>query len=150
MGSWEHCSVPDAEDHENTHDGPKPVPLHDPERLLDDMSKAYYAIVDIVSGFDQRLMTIKGWSVTISLAALGLAFQQGHYSLFALAAVTGVAFRIVDALTKRRQMRYYGRMSGIEAAAFQLDNVRLNSGIILSAPTNRLDLGFPGKPGERD
>jgi hypothetical protein len=34
---------------ENTHDSPKPLPLHDPERLLDDLSKEYYAIVDILS-----------------------------------------------------------------------------------------------------
>jgi hypothetical protein len=79
----------------------KPVPLDDPVRLLDDMSKEYYAIVEVVSGFDQRLMTIKGWSVTLSLAALGLGFQQGHYALFALAAATAGGFWYVDPLNKR-------------------------------------------------
>ena len=127
--------MPDPEDHVDGAD-PKGAPsgiqsdaqvppLHDPTRLLDDMSKEYYAIVDVLTGFDQRLMTVKGWSVTLSLAALGLGFQQGHYALFALAAVTASAFWIIEALTKRHQLRYYGRMRDIEVAAHSLNNVDL-------------------------
>jgi hypothetical protein len=41
------------------------------ERLL----KEYYEIVRIVGEFDGRLMTVKGWGVTLSLAALGWGFQ---------------------------------------------------------------------------
>lgn len=103
----------------------KPVPLDDPVRLLDDMSKEYYAIVEVVSGFDQRLMTIKGWSVTLSLAALGLGFQQGHYALFALAAATAGGFWYVDPLNKGFQTRYYGRMRDIEVAAHALNHVNI-------------------------
>src|SRR5215218_6289591 len=110
------------------------LPSHDPDRLLDDLSKEYYAIVDVVTGFDQRLMTVKGWSVTLSLAALGLAFQQGHYALFGLAAGTGLAFWIVEALTKRHQLRYYARMRDIEVASLQLNNIKLDDGTVLSAP----------------
>ena len=102
MVLWPHCAAgvsshaKDRDDracpaeHENTDDRPKALPLHD--RLLDDMNKEYYAIVEVVSGFDQRLMTIKGWSVTVSLAALALAFQIGHYALLALAAATAGGF----------------------------------------------------------
>jgi len=121
------------------------VPTHDPKRLLDDMSKEYYAIVDIVSGFDQRLMTIKGWSVTVSLAALGLAFQQGHYALFGLAAGTGLVFWIIDILTKRHQIRYYPRMRNIEVTAFELNNVKLGDKQILSAPRVDWTWSLPAK-----
>ena len=103
----------------------KTVPEHDPERLLDDLNKEYYAIVDAVSGFDQRSMTIKGWSVTLSLVGLGLGFQQGHYALFALAAGTALAFWYLDALNKRYQLRHYSRMRDIEVAAHSLNNVNL-------------------------
>jgi hypothetical protein len=32
-----------------------------------------------VANFDQRLLTIKGWGVTFSLAAIALGFQQNQY-----------------------------------------------------------------------
>ena len=66
-------------------------PALDPKmRLRDDLSKEYYAILDVVSSYDGWLLIVKGWSVTLSLAALGLRFQQRHYALFFLAAVTGL------------------------------------------------------------
>jgi hypothetical protein len=133
-------------------------PLHDPERLLDELSKEYYAVVGIVSGFDQRLMTIKGWSVTISLAALGFGFQRGHYALFGLAAITGLVFWIIDILTKRHQLRYYPRMRDIEVAAFELNNVEvhnveLGTSRVLSAPRVDWTWSLPEKQpeeGQRD
>ena len=58
-------------------------PALDPKLLLlhDDLSKEYYAILDVVSNYDGWLLIVKGWSVTLSLAALGLAVQQRHYAL---------------------------------------------------------------------
>ena len=68
-------------------------PASDPRLLLrEDLSKEYYAILNVVSSYDGWLLIVKGWSVTLSLAALGLGFQQRHYALFALAAVTGATF----------------------------------------------------------
>ena len=36
-------------------------------------------MADTVANFDQRLLTIKGWDVTFSLAAIALGFQQNQY-----------------------------------------------------------------------
>jgi hypothetical protein len=94
--------------------------------LREDLLKEYYAILDVVTGFDGRIMTIKGWSVTLSLAGLGLGFQQGHYALFALAGITALGFWFIDATTKRHQLRYYPRMRDIEVAAYGLNHVELN------------------------
>jgi hypothetical protein len=105
--------------------GPLPLPRHDPGWLRDDLQKEYYEILGVVSGFDQRLLTIKGWSVTLSLALLGLGFQQGHYALFGLAAITGVGFWTVEAISKSHQMRFYSRMRDIELAAYNLNHVML-------------------------
>src|SRR6185503_10660426 len=51
------------------------------DRLHDDLQAEYAKLVDIVTTYDQRLLTIKGWGVTLSLASLGLGFQQNHYGL---------------------------------------------------------------------
>ena len=50
----------------------------------------------------------------MSLAGLGLGFQQRHFALFALAAVTGAAFWYLDGLMKGYEYRYYVRMREIE------------------------------------
>lgn len=100
--------------------------------LHDDLSTEYFVIVDLVTSFDQRLLTIKGWGVTLSLASLGLGFQQDHYGLFLVAAVSGLAFWIVEGTTKFHQMRYYPRMGDIEAAMFDLYRVDTPAGPVAS------------------
>ena len=78
----------------------------DPRLLLrEDLSKEYYAILNVVSSYDGWLLVVKGWSVTLSLAALGLGFQQRHFALFALAAVTGAGFWFLDRPMKGYQYR---------------------------------------------
>jgi hypothetical protein len=114
---WHSGNMADAE----------PAPEHDRAQWLrEDLQKEYYAILDVITGFDLRLMTVKGWSVTLSLAALGLGFQQGHYALFALAALTALGFWFVDATTKGHQVRYYSRMRDIELAAYNLNHLTLD------------------------
>lgn len=80
----------------------------------DPFLKEYYALLDTVKDYDQRSMTIKGWGVTLSLAALGFGFQYQHYGLFLVSAVSGIAFWFIEGLMKRYQMRYYVRMREIE------------------------------------
>lgn len=108
------------------------------KRLLDDLGTEYYALVAAVAGVDSRLMTVKGWSVTLSLAALGLGFQQGHYALFGLGAATAAAFWFLDGLMKGHQLRYYPRMRDIEVAACELNSVESDTLQLASAP--RIDM----------
>ncbi|MGW6128495.1 hypothetical protein ACWFNE_00580 [Cellulomonas sp. NPDC055163] len=93
--------------------------------LAASMRSEYELLVKVVSDFDTRLLTIKGWSVTLSLAALVLGFQHDHYALFGLAAVSALGFWTIDALTKTHQVRYYSRMRDIEVASFHLNRVAL-------------------------
>lgn len=104
------------------------------ERLHGDLQAEYVKLVEIVSTFDQRLLTIKGWGVTLSLASLGLAFQQNHYGLFLVAAVSGLGFWLVEATTKEQQMRYYPRMGDIEFIAYELFGLKTPSGVSASSP----------------
>lgn len=138
----------------------QPSPNADPsgaenhQALLKDLGTEYYALLGVVSDFDKRDVVIKGWSVTLSLASLGVGFQQGHYALFGLAAATALGFWILDAQTKRHQMRYYARMRDIEVAASHINRLTLGQAsfnrIITSSPLVDWTWGFPGKKGERD
>jgi hypothetical protein len=103
-------------------------PEPDLDRLHDDLHSEYAKLADTVTAFDQRLLTIKGWGVTLSLASLGLGFQQDHYGLFLVAAASGLAFWLVEATTKTHQIRYYPRMGDIELIASELFGARTPSG----------------------
>ena len=114
--------------------------------LREDLSKEYYAILGVVSSYDGWLLIVKGWSVTLSLAALGLGFQQKHFALFALAAVTGAAFWYLDGLMKGFQYRYYVRMREIEYTAYLINRVPVGGKYAnkeISAP--RIDMTWPFK-----
>jgi hypothetical protein len=118
--------------------------------LREDLGKEYYAILGVVSEYDGRLMVIKGWSVTLSFAALGLGFQQQHFALFALAAATALAFWFMDVLMKGFQLRYYSRMRDIEYAAFQINAVALGDLGSTSAPRIDMSWSFTGTPSQED
>jgi hypothetical protein len=104
-----------------------PVPSVNDEALR----KEYYEILKIVGDFDSRLLTVKGWGVTLSLAALGWGFQYGHYGLFVVAALSGFGFWLIEGVMKRHQMRYYLRMREIEVLLYQSASV---DGKALSSP----------------
>ncbi|MBI4940008.1 MAG: hypothetical protein HY830_04610 [Actinobacteria bacterium] len=106
----------------------------DADHLHDDLMREYYQLVDIVAGFDQRLLTVKSWGVTFALATLGLGFQQDHYGLFLVAAAGGLAFWLIEASIKTHQMRYYPRMGDIEVIAHTLYSRELPDGTRASAP----------------
>jgi hypothetical protein len=127
---------------------PMAEPAQNPALMLrEDLSKEYYAILDVVSNYDGWLLIVKGWSVTLSLAALGLGFQQKHFALFALSAVTGAAFWFLDGLMKGYQYRYYVRMREIEYTAYLINRVPLGGkygGKEISAPRIDMTWGFKG------
>lgn len=75
------------------------LPTHDPEALREDLGREYYAILGVVSDFDGRFLVVKGWSVTLSLVALGLGFKEEHAAYFALAAFSGLSFWVLEAIS---------------------------------------------------
>jgi hypothetical protein len=107
-------------------------PVNAADALRKDLGTEYYALMRAVAEFDGRLMIVKSWSVTLSLAGLGLGFQQGHYAFFALASGTALAFWFIDGTMKRHQMMYYPRMRDIEVAAFHLNHLKLGNQTVSS------------------
>jgi len=51
----------------------------------------YLSLTRTLAEADQRLLTVKGWGVTLSLVALGLAFQYRAYGLFLVAAISSAS-----------------------------------------------------------
>ena len=78
------------------------------------LAKEYFALLDTVRSYDERLMTVNGWGITLSLAALGAGFQTGHAGLVLVAALSGAAFWALEAAFKQFEMGYYVRMREIE------------------------------------
>jgi hypothetical protein len=74
----------------------------------------YFKLVDLITEFDKRLLTVKSWGVTLSLASLGLGFQHKHWGFFLLAAISSLTFWIIEGTMKSHQMRFYPRMREIE------------------------------------
>jgi hypothetical protein len=83
------------------------------------LQKEYFALLNTINESDKRLLTIKGWGVTLSLASLGWGFQHEHYGLFLVAALSGLGFWIIEGVIKRHQMRHYVRMREIEIQSYE-------------------------------
>ena len=98
----------------------------------DGLLQEYYEISKIVNEFDKRLMTVKGWGVTLALAALAWGFKENHYGIFLVAALSGLSFWLIEGAMKRHQMRYYFRMREIEVLFYQ--NVAKDTERKLSTP----------------
>ncbi|MGD9960744.1 hypothetical protein [Nocardioides sp.] len=120
------------------------------QALREDLGREYYALVGAVSDFDGRLMIVKGWSVTLSLAALGLGFQTQHYALFGLGALTALGFWFLDLLLKSFQVRYYPRMRDIEYVASQLNSTTVPGIGQVSSPRIDMYWSYDGGPPAQD
>jgi hypothetical protein len=75
----------------------------------------YLLLQKFYEDFDARIMTIKGWSATIGLAAIGTGFYQSRF-LFLFASAAGLAFWTLDAIWKSFQYSYAPRIVAIETA----------------------------------
>jgi len=74
----------------------------------DDLLKEeYFHLQDTVEDFDQKALTIKAWSVTLSMAGFGVAFTKSAPSILLLAALASLLFWVTEALWKSFQRAYY-------------------------------------------
>ena len=73
----------------------------------------YLLLQNFYEGFDTRIITIKGWSATVGMAAIGGGFYQTHY-LWLFAAAASLIFWLVEALWKSFQYMYSPRIQQLE------------------------------------
>ena len=75
----------------------------------------YLLLQKFYEDFDSRVVTIKGWSATIGMAALGGGFYQSHF-LWLFGAGAAIIFWLIEALWKSFQYMYAPRIGQIEQA----------------------------------
>ena len=81
------------------------------ENLLKD---EYLLLQTAYEDFDRRSLLIKGWSITIVLGGIGIAFQQESFSIMVLAGLASILFWVMEALWKFFQYCSGPRISEIE------------------------------------
>jgi hypothetical protein len=67
----------------------------------------YFYLQKMIEDFDGRLLTLKSWSVTFSLAAIGVGFSLKAPTVFLVSAVSSILFWILEVLWKGFQHAYH-------------------------------------------
>lgn len=108
--------------HESTNSISIRQPLSSAEAEL--LKEEYFHLQKVVEDFDSKSLTIKSWSVTLSMAGVGAAYLQEKPVILLLAALSGFLFWVVEALWKTFQYAFYNRIYDIEKYyAGELDEI---------------------------
>jgi len=74
----------------------------------------YLMLQQFYEDFDKRILSIKGWSATIAIAAIGGGFAQTRY-LWLFAAAASLVFWVLESVWKGFQYQYSPRIVQLEA-----------------------------------
>ncbi len=85
------------------------------DRLENLLKEEYFHIQSIINQFDQRALTIKAWSISFSLGAIGAGFAAQANFIFLIAAVSAFIFWVIETQWKTFQYAFYERARKIEA-----------------------------------
>lgn len=78
------------------------------------LRQEYFHLQDTVESFDEKSLTIKAWSVTLSMAGIGAAFTARIELLLLLSASASLLFWLIDTSWKTFQQANYHRLRTIE------------------------------------
>lgn len=84
------------------------------EKGIDFLKDEYFHLQGAVETFDERALTVKGWSVTVSMVGIGAAFTEKLPFLFLLAAASSLLFWVIETIWKTFQQALYYRLKKIE------------------------------------
>jgi hypothetical protein len=74
----------------------------------------YLCLHETVQNYDNKLIAIKTWSVTLGMAGIGAGFLQNHSTVFLLSAAASVLFWTIDAMWRKYQIIYNYRILELE------------------------------------
>ena len=74
----------------------------------------YLHIQSVIESFDGRMLTIKAWSVSFSLAAFGGAFAAHVAEVLLIASLSAFMFWLIEGYWKTFQYAHYNRSVKIE------------------------------------
>ena len=78
------------------------------------LRQEYFHLQNTVESFDEKSLTIKTWSVTLSMAGIGAAFTAKVELLLLLSAGASLLFWLIDTSWKTFQQANYHRIRKIE------------------------------------
>ncbi|OQW72964.1 hypothetical protein [Methylomonas sp. 11b] len=81
---------------------------------LEFLRQEYFHLQSTVESFDEKALTIKAWSVTLSMVGIGAAFTAKLPLLLLLSAGASLLFWIVEGSWKTFQQANYFRLRKIE------------------------------------
>jgi hypothetical protein len=81
---------------------------------LEFLRQEYFHLQSIVESFDEKALTIKTWSVTLSMVGIGAAFTTKMPLLLLLSAGSSLLFWLVEGSWKTFQQANYHRLRKIE------------------------------------
>ncbi len=82
-----------------------------------ELFEEYYKLSAIVQSYDSYCLTIKAWGVTVSGAAIGVAFSRaGSLGVFIVAFALSLAFWLTEVRFKLFQLAHMLRVSELENA----------------------------------
>lgn len=82
----------------------------------EEMFAEYYKLWDFVQGYDNVFLSIKTWGVTLSSAAIGLAFIQSSVPTFLIAFFLALSFWLTETRYKLFQLTHLLRVVELEDA----------------------------------
>ncbi len=81
---------------------------------LEFLRQEYFHLQSAIESFDEKALTIKAWSVTLSMVGIGAAFTAKMPLLLLLSAGASLLFWLVEGLWKTFQQANYYRIRTIE------------------------------------
>lgn len=79
------------------------------------LTQEYLHLQSVIEDFDSKALTIKAWSVSFSLAALGAAYAAKTSAILLIASFSAILFWFLEAYWKTFQYAYYQRTQELEA-----------------------------------
>lgn len=79
------------------------------------LKEEYFKIHELMERFDEKVIVMKGWSITVSTAAVGAAFVEEKPALLLLAAAAAFFFWVIESFWKTFQEAHYLRLRAIES-----------------------------------
>jgi len=67
-----------------------------------------------IGALDTSMITIRGWTITVTVAIAGISLSQHHRSLLLVAVIGTVFFGLLDLLYRRTQLLHADRADRIE------------------------------------
>lgn len=84
------------------------------ETKLSALGKEYVALQKIIDSFDTKSLTIKAWSVTVSMSGIGAAFISRSQLLFLLSSFSALIFWFLEYFWKTYQHSHFARIYELE------------------------------------